>query len=399
MDIILVSSSCSSAKYSEICSKRNHKVIDPQQKFFRLIAEGFAKNPNTSIRVLSILPVSASSYSQKIFHHEIEFENGVEYEYLPFINGRLSRYLTLFFSSLFYMFKWAYMHRKSSQSYVIADPLVLISSMPCRFVSQLFGLHTSAIITDVPTLATNMKKNDRGLIRRFNNVYQKISDHDSYKYDSYITLTDSINERMNPHNKPFVVVEGVADVADETVESEHSNYIMYAGGVYEMYGVKSLVDAFIKLNSSEYELHIYGNGSYVPEIESLNKIYPNICYKGCLTPEEIVQMEKKAKLLVNPRPIGEDFSKYSFPSKTMEYMLSGTPVISTRLPGIPKDYFEHMYYFEKDSCDGIYETLKEVLSKSDDELRDKGLDAHDYIIKEKNNVIMTSKIISLFNSI
>ena len=80
-------------------------------------------------------------------------------------------------------------------------------------------------------------------------------------------------------------------------------------------------------------------------------------------------------------------------------MLSGTPVISTRLPGIPKDYFEHMYYFEKDSCDGIYETLKEVLSKSDDELRDKGLDAHDYILKEKNNVIMTSKIISLFNSI
>ena len=31
--------------------------------------------------------------------------------------------------------------------------------------------------------------------------------------------------------------------------------------------------------------------------------------------------------------------RYSFPSKLFEYLQAGKPVISTRLPGIPADYF------------------------------------------------------------
>ena len=116
---------------------------------------------------------------------------------------------------------------------------------------------------------------------------------------------------------------------------------MYAGGVYEKYGLKTLVDAFIKLKRKDIDLYIFGEGSFVNEIIKLSKHHNNIYYKGCVSTEEIVKYEKKALLLVNPRPVNEEFSKYSFPSKTIEYMLSGTPVISTKLPGIPEEYFDY----------------------------------------------------------
>ena len=38
---------------------------------------------------------------------------------------------------------------------------------------------------------------------------------------------------------------------------------------------------------------------------------------------------------VNPRQNNEEFTKYSFPSKTMEYLASGVPVVAYKLDGIP----------------------------------------------------------------
>ena len=56
---------------------------------------------------------------------------------------------------------------------------------------------------------------------------------------------------------------------------------------------------------------------------------------GCVTNDEIVRLQCEATLLVNPRPSDKEFCKYSFPSKTIEYMASGTPVLMTKLPGVP----------------------------------------------------------------
>ena len=87
---------------------------------------------------------------------------------------------------------------------------------------------------------------------------------------------------------------------------------------------------------------------------------PRIFYGGMLLNQEIVEKEQEATLLVNPRPTGEEYVKYSFPSKTMEYMASGTPVLTTVLPGMPKEYHPYVYLLEDETSDGITEKLKEV---------------------------------------
>ena len=113
---------------------------------------------------------------------------------------------------------------------------------------------------------------------------------------------------------------------------------------------------------------------------------------------EIVEKEQEATLLVNPRPTGEEYVKYSFPSKTMEYMASGTPVLTTVLPGMPKEYHPHVYLLEDESAEGIAESLKEVLSNTEEALFRKGAEARRFVLEQKNNVIQARKILDMLNS-
>ena len=107
----------------------------------------------------------------------------------------------------------------------------------------------------------------------------------------------------------------------------------------------------------------------------------------------------QATLLVNPRPTHEEFVRYSFPSKTMEYMSTGTPLLTTCLPGMPEEYRPYVYLIREETPQGIARALKETLSQSDQALFDKGMAARNFILKEKNNVIQAGKILSMLESI
>ena len=99
----------------------------------------------------------------------------------------------------------------------------------------------------------------------------------------------------------------------------------------------------MRTHSDDIELWLFGSGDMEKDITDYCKSDQRIKYFGMVPREKVVKFEKKAKLLVNPRPTNNEFTKYSFPSKTIEYMASGTPLLTTRLPGIPSEYFDHVF--------------------------------------------------------
>lgn len=113
----------------------------------------------------------------------------------------------------------------------------------------------------------------------------------------------------------------------------------------------------------------------------------------------MVEEELKATLLINPRPTTEAYTKYSFPSKNMEYMVSGTPVLTTKLPGMPAEYNEYVYLVDEETVDGQSQTLTTVLLKSPEELHDFGARAREYVLREKNNVRQAGKIIEMIKEL
>lgn len=112
-----------------------------------------------------------------------------------------------------------------------------------------------------------------------------------------------------------------------------------------------------------------------------------------LLSSQVVAKEMESTLLINPRPTNEEYVKYSFPSKTMEYMASGTPVLTTRLPGMPKEYYPYVNFIEEETPQGMARALSSVLSRSEEALRQQGLAARRFVLEERNNLVQAGKIL------
>ena len=73
-------------------------------------------------------------------------------------------------------------------------------------------------------------------------------------------------------------------------------------------------------------------------------------------------------------------------------MVSGTPLLTTRLPGIPDDYNDYVYYFDEENPEAYRDVLNMVLNLNEKELYEKGINARQYVLSEKTNIKQAQKL-------
>ena len=76
-------------------------------------------------------------------------------------------------------------------------------------------------------------------------------------------------------------------------------------------------------------------------------------------------------------------------------MASGTPLLTTRLPGIPQGYYDYIYTIDGDTPGAVTSALEGVLGQTADVLYQKGMSAREFVLREKNNVLQAGRILSL----
>lgn len=357
-----------------------HNVTDYDgfqvQKFHRLLVEGFKLN-NCKVAALTVLPVTRNNTNKKVYLDETEKNNGIVYHYPMVINLPIIKHIFAIIAS---MFSFISIAKKNKDIVLIADCLNKSVALGSVLGAKIMKIPSVGIVTDLPDIL--LGKRDR-----INNWIVRL-------YDQYILLTEQMNDyiiaNITHKQKPYIIVEGMVDIdMGKNSISEQKKYskkvCMYAGILDRKYGIEMLVKGFDKANIPDSELHIYGDGEYKDELLEICKKKSNIKYFGLKPNSYIVEEQQKATLLVNPRPSDEEFTKYSFPSKNMEYMVSGTPALMTRLPGMPEEYLEYVYILEDESIEGMAGKLKEVLNFSQNENMEKGRKAKEYVLKEKSN--------------
>lgn len=222
-----------------------------------------------------------------------------------------------------------------------------------------------------------------------------------HSFDCYVVLAEPMIKQLNITEKPYAVVEGIYSnitSAPYPVEKFPNKTILYAGGIQTRYGVFDLIEAFHRIENDAYKLILCGP---CLEREKLNHYLlsdSRIEYRGLISTNEVRTLQKKVTVLVNPRHSTEEFTKYSFPSKTLEYMASGTPVLMSPLPSMPKEYKQYLYLFEDESIKGMKLMIEEVLSFKSDDLKSKGYIARDFILKNKNANVQIKKILQLIKN-
>ncbi len=254
------------------------------------------------------------------------------------------------------------------------------------------------IVPDLPQFTTNNKNLIYRFLKKIDSIIiKKLLE----KVNSFVLLSDYMVKELNIGTKPWVRIEGIfkPSLIIRPVIKEKKKTIFYSGTLASHYGILNLLQAFIKIENKDYQLWICGEGNTKSEIIKISEIDKRIRYFGQIPHEEVLKLQSRATVLVNPRTSQGEFTKYSFPSKTMEYLASGTPCIINRLKGIPNEYFDYCFVPKDESLPALIETIIEVCSKEQSELNDLGIRAKKFINEKKSPKVQCEKIYKMLESI
>lgn len=378
MIVYYISNTVSQQQFNKYLKK--YKSISQQaQKFNLLLSKGIAKN-GVDVVHISTRPINRIREKKIFFKSENEIENEVNFHYVSFFNLPIVRNISVFLGVFFKLLK------APKNSIVICDALNISASEAVLKVIHLKKLKNLAIVTDVPEHRPEKFSTDKKCLKLMK------------KYDYYVFLTEQMSKVVNPKGKPYIVIEGISDVELASTENRLEKkavprVCIYAGQLRRIYGIEYLVQGFVSANIDNAELHIYGKGEYSIELKKVCEKHSNVKFFGTVPNDIVVNKELEATLLINPRPTDEEYTKYSFPSKNMEYMASGTPVLTTNLPGMPREYHKYIYVIDEETEDGMKDKLQKVLALPIEELHNKGKEAKNFVIKNKNNIIQAKRII------
>lgn len=171
------------------------------------------------------------------------------------------------------------------------------------------------------------------------------------------------------------------------------DYIVYFGRLSYEKGIDTLIGAFQKLNPP-IDLYIIGR-SFDGEEERLKRLIEphvqnRIHFLGFQSGQTLMRWIAEALFSVVPSRWYDNA-----PISTYESFMNGTPVLASRIGGIPEQIQEGVTgrLFEPDSCDDLAQKMDEMLTNRD-QLLQMGIAGQDYVRK---NLLIKDQMDSLMN--
>ena len=168
--------------------------------------------------------------------------------------------------------------------------------------------------------------------------------------DGYVLLTAPMRDMLPVGDKPCLIREGIVSDQKEAEPCvpQAVKYVVYTGKMDAKFGIPQLLDGFCGIRDETYRLVLCGSGDCDGIVRQAAAADRRIQFLGQVSPAEALSWQKRAAVLVNPRPNREEYTKYSFPSKNIEYLLSGRPVAAYMLDGMPEIYSKFIYAADPD---------------------------------------------------
>lgn len=203
--------------------------------------------------------------------------------------------------------------------------------------------------------------------------------------DGYVLLTKYMAEWFDWEIK-YTVIEGICSQKKSdyraVAPAEKRKSILYAGMLDEKYGVVDLAKAFLQIDLPDWSLELFGDGPAMRELRELANRDPRVHIRGLAPNARVLEEQRYAEILVNPRNDEHAFTKYSFPSKVIEYLASGTPMVGYPLSGMPAEYLNFFYPIPKGE-NAMKTALEHVMLLPSEERQAMGRKAFDFVVTEK----------------
>lgn len=340
-------------------------------------------NPSNQNFHHSLIRAFASNYKVEVVtttkHSEnktIEYEDYIPYHYVTYKHTHLLKKISLQ-KQIFAKLQEIY--EKDHNLLIVVDAMnISLGTAGLKFAKK-YNLPTIGIVSDNPHLLSHVSK-----------IYQKVVESNFKKFANYIFLTKGLADSFNPQKKPFTIIDGIFMKNEKAINKIHYPYFFFGGALYEKYGVKALVHAFLK-TQNDCSLVIAGDGPLKDYLIHKSIRIKRINYVGVLPQNELQYYQNNAIANINPRPFNKDMDKYCIPSKVFEYAASNSVCIST--------YHSHLYkmfgssiLWCKDSEAELQVAIEKVYNMSESERKKLSNRAHQIINKNYSINVIAKKI-------
>jgi glycosyltransferase involved in cell wall biosynthesis len=355
-----------------------------------------------TVDILSLRPLETRyPKSPKFFVSAIcgKRENGGTLIQLPFINLPKIYSISIFIFSFLYIIGWS-LKTLFQQRVLFLVPLnvhMFWAACICRFI---FRIKIVLFVYDPPDYSLQLPNKPKNL----NTSIQSFS----MKYaDGLIGITEFILTDFASSVKSMVIecIVHAPKSVDEIKTWQHEKFyrnefiFVNVGSLYKQYGIQLLIDAFRLVKNPNARLKFFGKGPMVPYIEEAATNDNRIQYGGFVPNEEAIRQEMNADVLINPRPSQQEFVRYSFPIKLMEYLSSGTAVVTTKMCCIPEEYEGIYIPIENETPEGLAALLEKLAVTPRAELHELGMKSAEFVRNNKTEAVQGKRMVEFIESL
>ena len=178
--------------------------------------------------------------------------------------------------------------------------------------------------------------------------------------------------------------------------------VLYVGSLEARKGIDVLLQAVAQANLGDWHLDIVGGGPERQRLEALSVdlgLSDRVTFHGAQPNERVAQAMAHASVMVVPSRIGPRNQTEGLPTVIVEALAHQTPVIATRLTGIPEIIIHGVtgWLFEVDDTQGLSRALEEVRSDPGEALR-RALRGRELVVNEFDQDRNADALLSLICS-
>ncbi|CAN5652727.1 hypothetical protein BH23GEM9_BH23GEM9_22640 [soil metagenome] len=304
----------------------------------------------------------------------------LELKLLGFVNATGAKEFSLAATILASLLRWGRVTQGTRRTIVVYNVFSPFS-LPVLAAARLLGAKAVAVVADTPHGLYEFRR-ARGLLERLDFAVQV---RIIQRFDGVVALTPHISEDFAA-GRPSLLLEGGIDEALDPPDAPLAEgpVCMFSGTLNRVNGVSLMLDGFALVDDPRARLWVFGGGELQDAVREAARRDSRITYFGIKPNAEVRRRQQEAMLLINPRYSNNVLTRYTFPSKLLEYMASGRPVLTTALAGIPEDYYRYVFRLDAETPEGLAAAVSRIIAEPADQLAAKGREAREFVLRHKS---------------
>ncbi|MBW3569611.1 MAG: glycosyltransferase [Gemmatimonadetes bacterium] len=367
-----------------------HAFSPAANRFQLSLLEFLSRRAAMNVRAFSLRPLAAWPGDPVVLYRgdrALLDDTGVQARLVPYLNVRGAKEASLAAAMFADLAGWARASGGRRPRALLVYNLFSPVGLPVLAAARAWRVPAVALVADLPF--DYALRRARGVLERMDVRAQLAA---LRRFDGLVVLSPHVAQDYAP-GVPWIRMEGGVhpdDAGDPprggALPGVAGRPVMYSGLLNEMNGIPLLLEAFARLQGPEWRLWLYGGGPLAGAVRRAAEKDARIVYHPWeqVPAETVRQRQREACVLVNPRPSSHRANRYSFPSKLLEYLVSGTPVVSTAPPGVPDEYHPHLELLREETPEGLAAAIRRAAARPEAERAARGARAREWVLREKN---------------